>query len=253
MAPDLKLVIRLQDLDSRIRELQREIATLPKHIAEIEKTLESHVRKLEADRAALAANQRERKQLDGEIQDQERKISKLRDQMMGSKITNEQYRAFQKEIEYCQKEIRKAEDRILSLMEESEPLERNLKAAEAALAEEKLKVGEETQAARARTAQDQKLLDELLAERHSVVEELTPSVYSAYERIRVKRRGVAVAEAVDGRCSACHLAMRPQFFQDLRCTDEVMYCESCGRILFYNPPVSFEDIAAVQGDATAQP
>jgi predicted nucleic acid-binding Zn-ribbon protein len=253
MAPDLKLVIRLQDLDSRIRELQREIASLPKHIAEIEKTLDGHLRRLEADRAALAANQRERKGLDGEIQDQERKISRLKDQMMGSKITNEQYRAFQKEIEYCQKEIRKAEDRILSLMEESEPLEQNMKAAEAALAEEKLRVGQETQEARARTAEDQKLLDELLAERESVVRELAPAVYSAYERIRLKRGGVAVAEAVDGRCSACHLALRPQFFQDVRCSQEVMYCESCGRILFYNPPIGFEDIAAVQGDTAAQP
>ena len=253
MAPDLKLAIRLQDLDSRIRELQREIATLPKHITEIEKTLEGHVRKLEADRAAIVANQRDRKQLDEEIKDQERKISRLKDQMMGSKITNEQYRAFQKEIDYCQKEIRKAEDRILSLMEESEPLELSRKAAEAALEEEKVKVGQETQEARARTAQDKRLLDELLAERQSVVKEMAPAVYSAYERIRAKRRGIAVAEAVDGRCSACHLALRPQFFQDVRCSQEVMYCESCGRMLFYNPPVSFEDIAAVQGDAAAQP
>ena len=161
MAPELKLVIRLQDLDNRIRELQREIATLPKHLSEIERTLESHIRKLEADRAALGANQRERKNLDGDIQDQERKISKLKDQMMGAKITNEQYRAFQKEIDYCQKEIRRAEDRILVLMEESEPLEQNVKAAESSLIEEKGKVREEQQEVRDRTAEDQRLLGEL--------------------------------------------------------------------------------------------
>jgi uncharacterized protein len=253
MVPDLKLVIRLQDLDSRIRELQREIATLPKHIAEIEKTLESHVRKLEADRAAIAANQRERRRLDEDIQDHERKASKFRDQMTGAKITNEQYRAFQKEIDYCQKEIRKSEDRILGLMEESEPLERSLKAAELALAGEKLKVAEESQRARARTAEDERLLGELLTERQSLVQELTPAVTSAYERIRGKRGGVAVAEAVDGRCSACHLSLRPQLFQEVRSNQQVTFCESCGRILYFNPPISFEDVAAVQGDAGAQP
>ncbi len=252
MLPDLKLIIRLQDLDSRIRELQREIATLPKHIAQIEKTLEGHVRKLEADRAALAANQRERKTLDSDIRDQEHKISKLKDQMMGAKVTNEQYRVFQKEVDYCQKEIRKAEDRILRLMEESEPLEQAMKAAETALAEEKGKVEQEKQEARARTAEDQRVLDELLGERQTLVRELAPPIYSAYERIRAKRRGLAVAEAVDGRCSACHLALRPQFLQDVRLNQEVMYCESCGRIMYYNPPVSFEDIAAVQGDSAAQ-
>src|SRR5215475_1460544 len=108
MLPDLRLVIRLQELDNRLAELSREIATLPKHVAEIEKKLVSHERKLEADRAALVANQKERKKCEGDIQVQEQKISKLRDQMVGAK-TNEQYRAFQNEIEFCQKETGKAE------------------------------------------------------------------------------------------------------------------------------------------------
>jgi hypothetical protein len=46
--------------------------------------------------------------------------------------------------------------------------------------------------------------------------------------------------------------MRLQFFQDLKKGDQVMYCESCARILYYNPPVTFEDLTgesapAVQG------
>ncbi len=126
MLPDLKLAVRLQDIDNRVAELIKEVSSLPKHIAEIEKKLESHERKLEADRAALTANQKDRKGFEGEIQVQQQKISKLKDQMLEAK-TNEQYRAFQHEIEYCEKEIRRAEDGILDLMTESEPLERNVK------------------------------------------------------------------------------------------------------------------------------
>src|SRR5579863_2520986 len=129
MLQELDLALRLQALDRKILSLETEIATLPKHIAEIEKKLETHTRRLEADRAALTANQRERKKLEGDIQTQQQKISKLRDQMLGSK-NNEQYRAFQNEISYAEGEIRKAEDRILDLMEQSEPLEKNVKAAE---------------------------------------------------------------------------------------------------------------------------
>src|SRR3954471_19105654 len=156
MLPDLKLVIRLQDVDTRLAELAKEIADLPKHVAEIEKKLASHERKLEADRAALLANQKERKKCEGDIQVQEQKISKLKDQMMGAKITNEQYRAFNNEIEFCQKEIRKAEDRILDLMGESESLDINVKAADAALKVEKAQVETEKTQARDRTAVDRK-------------------------------------------------------------------------------------------------
>src|SRR5690348_9107800 len=153
MTADLELVSSLQTLDLKITELQREVATLPKHIAQIEKTLDGHVRRLEADRAALSANQKERKRLEDEIKVQEQKVSKLRSQMLDAK-TNEQYRAFQHEIEYCETEVRKFEDRILDLMGESEPLEKNVKAAEAALKEEKQQVETEKASAREATAKD---------------------------------------------------------------------------------------------------
>jgi len=245
MTADMEQVTRLQSLDLKIRELEREIATLPKHIAQIEKTLDSHLRRLEADRAALAANQKERKQLDDDIKVETQKVSKLKDQMLSAK-TNEQYRAFQNEIGFCEQAIRKAEDRILDLMAEGEPLDTNVKQAESALKEEKQQVEAEKTSTRERTALDQKQLDQCKTERKSLVGGLKPQVYSAYERIRKKWHGSAVAEATDGRCSACQIMLRPQFFQDLRNTDQLMFCESCGRILFYNPPVSFEQHLAAQ-------
>src|SRR4051812_49096397 len=168
MLPDLKLVIRLQDVDTRLAELAREIADLPKHVAEIEKKLASHERKLEADRAALMANQKERKKCEGDVQVQEQKISKLKDQMQSAK-TNDVFKAFQHEIEFCQNEIRKAEDRILDLMGESESLDINVKAADAALKVEKTQVEAEKTQARDRTAVDRKAAQELQEERAGIV------------------------------------------------------------------------------------
>src|SRR5579883_804169 len=244
MHPDIHLVIQLQTLDQNIAALEKEVAALPKHIAVIEKQLESHNRKLEADRAALAGNQRDRKKLEGDIQMQEQKISKLRDQMLQAK-TNEQYRAFQNEIEFAQKEIRKYEDRILELMSESEPLDQNVKKAEVALKEEKQVVEKEKNEARERTAADQKQLDQFRAERKAAYEKLPPSTRSACDRIRKKWSGTVAAEAVDGRCSACQIVIRPQYLQDLKRGETLMTCESCGRFLYYIRPVNIEDVASV--------
>jgi len=241
----------LQDLDNRVAELTREIAALPVHITEIERKLESHQRKLDADRAALSANQKDRKKDESDIQIQEQKISKLKGQMLDAK-TNEIYRAFQTEIEFCEKEIRRHEDHILELMSESEPLEKNVKSAEVALTEEKKQVEGEKQQARERTDIDKKALDELNAERAKIVAGVSAGVYRNYERIRKGRKGIAVSEAVDGRCSVCHMAMRLQFFQDLRKGEQVMLCESCGRILFYNPPIPVEDVGSGNPTETAQ-
>jgi predicted nucleic acid-binding Zn-ribbon protein len=244
MHPDTHLVIQLQSLDQRIAALEKEVAALPKHIAAIEKTLESHVRKLEADRAALVANQKDRKKLEGDIQMHEQKISKLKDQMLQVK-TNEQYRAFQHEIEFIEKEIRKAEDRILELMSESELLDGNVKKAEAALKEEKQVVEGEKTRARERTAADQAELDRLRADRVAAAAKLPPATLSTYGRIQKKWHGVVIVEAADGRCTACQIVIRPQYMQDLKKGEQLMLCESCGRFLFYNPPVAVEDVANV--------
>jgi uncharacterized protein len=242
MQSDLKLVLRLQSLDGRAAELIKEIATLPKHIAEIEKKLYGGERKLESDKAALTANQRDRKKMDSDIQINEQKISKLRDQMLSAK-NNEQYRAFQSEIEFCQNEIKKCEDRILELMSEAEPLDKNVKAAEQSLKQEKQAVEAEKAVARERTAKDQEALKLLNEERQELVASVTKSVLTNYERIRKSRGGVALAEAVDGRCSMCHISLRPQFSQELKRGDKIMTCESCNRMLYYNPPVSVEELS----------
>ena len=139
MTPEISAIIKLQSLDTKAAGYEKEIAALPKHVAEIEKKLGSHIRKLEVDHAALAANQRDRKRLEDDIKVQEQKKSKLKDQMMLAK-TNDQYRAFQHEIEYCDQEIRKAEDRILDLQKHKSAL------VEALLSEDttKLKIDAET-------------------------------------------------------------------------------------------------------------
>ncbi|MDX2151621.1 MAG: C4-type zinc ribbon domain-containing protein [Bryobacteraceae bacterium] len=241
MHPEVKLFLDLQSLDQRILELEREVAQLPKHIAQIERTLESHIRRLEADRAALSGNQKERKAKDGDIQAQQQKISKLRDQMMSAK-TNEQYRAFQNEIEYCEKEIRRAEDRILELMGESEPLDKAVKLAEEALNKEKAQVEKEKAEARERTAVDEKQLAEYKGQRQEALAQLSKPMAASYARIRKKWNSpITTADATEGRCTACHMMLRPQFFQELRQGDKLMFCESCGRLVYYLPATAVDE------------
>jgi hypothetical protein len=73
--------------------------------------------------------------------------------------------------------------------------------------------------------------------RKEISGQLEPKFFTEYERIRKKTKNTPIADATDGRCSACHISLRPQFFQDLRRGDKPMYCESCGRLLTYNPDI----------------
>ena len=74
---------------------------------------------------------------------------------------------------------------------------------------------------------------------------MTPVVAKAYERIRKMRNGIAVSEALEGRCMQCHMTLRPQFMQELKRGEKVMYCESCSRMLYWHPPKSVEELAGM--------
>ncbi|WP_321475138.1 C4-type zinc ribbon domain-containing protein [uncultured Paludibaculum sp.] len=220
-------------------ELRREIATLPKQIAQIEKTLEAHNRRLELDKAAQAANQRDRKKIDSDISGHQQKISKLRDQMLGAK-TNDQYRAFQHEIEFCEESIRKCEDQILELMSSSEALEQNVKKAEAALAQERKVVDSQKLKAKARTEADQQELKKLDVDRAEVAKTLPANTLVIYDRLRTRyyKDGDVIAEAKDGLCTKCMMALRPQFFQEVKLSTTLTFCENCRRIIYYEEPAA---------------
>src|SRR5436190_1404815 len=86
--------------------------------------------------------------------------------------------SLENEIAYAEGEIRKSEDKILELMEQSERLEKNVKAAEAAFKQESQHVEGEKTRARDRTAIDQKELADRRAERKSITDEMNPKIYA---------------------------------------------------------------------------
>ena len=241
MHPDIATALRLQELDLKIEALKKEIETLPRQIAQIEKQLEGHKKQIEVDHAALAGNQRDRKKLEGVVQDHQQKVAKLRDQMITAK-TNEQLHAFQHEVAWEEGEIRKCEDRILDLMSEAEPLEANVKKAEAALKEEMASVEAQKKQAQEATARDRAELAAIAARRAEAAAGLSAKMRVDYERLRQRNKGgIALAEAVDGVCTACHMSLRPQLFQDIKQGDAVLTCESCKRILYYLTPTQVEN------------
>jgi uncharacterized protein len=95
-------------------------------------------------------------------------------------------------------------------------------------------------------------MDALKLERTKIVALMTPKVAAEYERIRKGRAGVAIAEVIGGRCSKCNMQLRPQFLQELKRGDTIMVCESCKRMLYWNPPQSVEDLAPQGREATTK-
>ena len=250
MHPELKTVIELQQLDQRIAELTAQIDALPSEIQTLEAQLQEFIHTHEDRKHRLAGNQKERRDLEGEIQVIQARISKHKDQLYQVK-TNEQYRAMVKEIEGEEAKIHEVEDRILEEMIEAEQLEKQIHDAVSRLEGEKARVAAETNRLQTLRQTDVEERDRLLARRAEDVTALSAEVLELYERVRKGRRGMALAEVRDGSCTGCNVRLRPQVYNEVRTNQAVFSCESCSRILYYvEPPAGEAADAGSSPDAT---
>ena len=250
MHPDLKAVIELQRTDAKIAELTSQIDSLPSQIQGFETQLANFLHAHEERKHRLSANQKERRELEGETQLIREKISKHKDQLYQVK-TNEQYRAMLKEIEGEEGNIRKIEDQILEKMIEAEDLQKHVTDAAARLEGEKARVAAETRRLESERQADVEERDRLQARRRELGSTLSEGVRDLYERIRKARRGLALAEVRDGCCTGCNVRLRPQVYNEVRANEAVHTCESCSRILYCVDPPPAEGEGPVRKGAPA--
>jgi len=235
--PDLKTAIELQQVDQRVAELTSQIEALPSQIQNLQAQLHDFIHAHEERKHRLGANQKERRDLDAEIQSIQTKISRHKDQLYQVK-TNEQFKAMKHEIGVEEENIRKIEDQILEKMMEAEQLEKLVKDAASRLDGEKARVAAAIQQLESERQADIEEQDELQTRREELSHALSDAVRELYERVRGARRGVAVAAVRDGCCTACNVRLRPQAYNDVRMSESMVTCESCSRILYYveRPP-----------------
>ena len=247
MTSDLQNLIALQQIDSRIAALRAEIAALPKHVAQIEAKLATSKAKVEAAVASGKADDSARRKHESDIQDQQQKISKYRDQSLNVK-TNDEYRALMHEIQFAEGNVAKLEDKILEIMVAADVRKEARKKAEAELKEGTEENDREKEAARQRTAADEKELAELTAKRNELRSAVSEDALRHYDHV-LKVRGTALAAVYENQlCSACSVLLRPQVFQEVMTNQQFMSCDYCKRILYYiPPPPKTEDEKAVKG------
>jgi uncharacterized protein len=232
MNSDLEKLRELQQLDLAIAALKAEVAAIPKRVQQIETKLSSAKKRVEDSKAAVKANELARRNHEHEIQAENNKISKFRDQSSSVK-TNEQYKALLSEIAHAEQAIKGHEDKILDNMVELDVINAEVKAAEAALKAETSVNEKEKLDTQAEGKQKEQVLAERLKHRTELRAAVNEDLLTTYDRV-AKGRGTGLAEARGQRCMACQVMMRMQVWQDVK-NGGTEACSSCSRILYYDP------------------
>jgi predicted nucleic acid-binding Zn-ribbon protein len=148
----------------------------------------------------------------------------------------DEYTAAIREADAARKQISAFETQVLEQMEVSDQAEKDLteRAPEVQNLRSEMEASFKAFDEQVRAQEQQ--LGAARAERERLMKELPKTMSSLYNRISARiRDGVAVAEARNGACTACYMALRPQVMADVRRGEEVITCDNCNRILYYAP------------------
>jgi predicted nucleic acid-binding Zn-ribbon protein len=234
MNAELEKLVKLHHLEVDLARVEADLADLPRQRQSLDERVAADRSRFDAARAAAEASTKARKQHEAEVLDLETKRSKYKGQLMDVK-TNKEYTAMLHEIEGVEREIRAREDLVLEEMEKADGLAQEVKREDAAfkLVEQAAKTERGELEAR-----ETKLAGEaarLRSERDVVFASVSEDARTLYRRV-AKLRGTGVAEARDGECQTCHMKLRLQVWVELRQNETLLQCDSCSRILFYQPP-----------------
>jgi regulator of replication initiation timing len=138
------------------------------------------------------------------------------------------------EIGFAEDEIRKLEDKILESMLDVDAKQVDLKKAQQELVEESKEIEKEKVEVRTRTATAEVELSGQRARQKQLRQSVDEDLLGHYDRL-LRSRGNPLAEAREQRCTACQVLLRPQVFNELRLEGKIIACDSCSRILYYDP------------------
>ncbi len=223
-------LVELQRVDTDLATLKARMDDLPRRIARLQEEAERVRTELESTRQAIVDHRKDYRLAEVDLKAAEDRINSYSVQLYSAK-TNEQYKAFLKEIEAQKKLKSRIEDRMIVLLEEAERLEARRRAVEQAAGQVEAETGRKVAALEAERQEVTTAVAEREQCRTKLLGALPPNVVALYERIRKSKGGLAVVTTHNERCNGCYNPIPAQRLLEIARQDRIHTCEACGRIL----------------------
>lgn len=235
----IERLYQLQLVLSEVKTKNERRSKTPDHLVHVEASYQDLVRRRDELSGRVAVAESRKKELASEIADLGEQLKKYQGQLALVK-TNREYGALLNEMDEIKKKVRTREDETLALEETLSQAQAEAQEREAAFPVEQ--EGYEEQMREWRAEQDALSRDVAVATARAeeIRKGIDKRLLALFDRIAKARAGLAVArvELVANQtaaCSACHVRLRPQLLSDLRMSREAVHCESCKRILYWDP------------------
>lgn len=229
---NLDVLKHAQQIDSEIHHAHLLLEEIPSKRVQLKSELELEKTRLNDLEKSLKDIQLKLKEKELELAQKEMQIKKLDGQLSQVK-TNKEYAALQQEIASLKADNSLLEEGIIHILDEVEAAkDETRKEKEKLAAISKSFQDKDNELATQEKAIQGRLAD-LKKQREESVARLPPELGELYDRIVSKKQGLALARVNGENCAACQMQLRPQLINEIRLSEQIIVCENCSRILYF--------------------
>ena len=240
MTIDVRLLWDLQTKTTDALAIEEDLTRMPQRLAQArgdQAIRENEQKAIEAEKQALVLK---RRGLEKEIEAIEQKIKDNLNRQ-GQAKTNSELDAFKKEGAFLRDQKSALETQVLDMFDTESAFDSKISEAKERVAKA---TGVSDQRAKELSEKEAGLLaerDEVRAACAALASQLPPNVSSRFDQLARAKAGIAVVTVQRGACGGCFNSLPPQFVNEVRKSDKINVCESCGRIIIsLDPPTAGE-------------
>ena len=230
--PAVTQLLVIQDRDRKLRQLKTELKNAPLERKALEGKLAGTSAAFEAAKLKSKEIEVKRKDLENQVSALNDRILKYEQQKLATK-KNDEYAAYDHQIETLKKEIAGLEDKELEFMEAAEVQKPIISAADKEAVSTKGSVERQIADLDSKIKAIQAQQVEIQADRAKLAASVDEDLLDTYQRLFDKKDGIAVAALANEICQGCHVKSQTHIIHAVKAAKEVTICLNCGRILYY--------------------
>ena len=214
---------RLRQVDRQLNEIEIQLGTAGTDYFAISKALqekETLLSTITADRQGLETTSKEQNEL---VQEKDKKVFSIK--------TQKEYQSALKEIAKIKQENKEREDRVLSLLNQSEVLNAEITQLKSDIADKESsykQVEGELSGKRESLVVEKKTLSE---KRPTLLEGLPKEILKKYDAMKTRFTD-PIASVKRGVCQGCSMNIPAQFYNDMLKAQDLKHCPNCNRLIY---------------------
>lgn len=223
---------RLQQVEEALQRSRSRLREIDRILAEDERVAEAE-EQFERAREEYIQAKSQTGEAEQAVSAQRNKIKDTEESLYGGGVTNpKELQDLQRESESLKRYLSTLEDRLLEAMVELEEAEAAYEEAKHNLEQVRTDVAANHEDLTEERASLERDIQRLETEREAALNNVQEEDLTKYETIKNRVGGFPIAVAQDGTCGVCGMTIPGSKAQRVRAGDELVRCESCGRLLY---------------------